>query len=314
MSDIEDRPRRIAVTGAAGRLGRLLIRRLHRSHTVVGIDRRPFDGAPVDVELHKIDIRRKRSEQIFRRGRFDAVVHLNVMHNPRASSEDHHIFNIRGTNRVVEYCHKFDVPKLVILSSANVYGPRPDNSQFLTEDEPLLAGMVFSEIRDLIELDMCAQGYFWKYPDIETVILRPVHIVGAVHNAPSNYLRLARVPRLAGFDPMVQVIHEEDVVSAIECALAPGVSGLFNVPACEPARLARLVELSGASQFALPHFVARPLMDRLWRWRLTSFPPPEIDHLRFVCMVDGERAEKVLDFRPRFSLEETMAALRATRH
>ena len=68
---------------------------------------------------------------------------------------------------------------------------------------------------------MLAQGFFWKHPETETVILRPVHIVGRVHNAPSNFLRLPTIPTLLGFDPMVQVIHEEDVVRAIGRALRP---------------------------------------------------------------------------------------------
>ena len=95
---------RVAITGISGRFGALLTRRLHRQHTVVGIDRRPFPSAPADVELHRIDIRRKRCEEVFRKGAFDAVVHLNVMHDPRASSADHHTFNIQGTTRVMQYC------------------------------------------------------------------------------------------------------------------------------------------------------------------------------------------------------------------
>src|SRR5437879_5564684 len=79
----------------------------------------------------------------------------------------------------------------------------------------LMASQEFPAIRDLIEVDMMASSFFWKTPSIETVILRPVHILGSVHNAPSNFLRLKYVPTLLGFDPMIQVIHELDVVEAI---------------------------------------------------------------------------------------------------
>src|SRR5262245_65447538 len=74
-----------------------------------------------------------------------------------------------------------------------------------------------------------ASSFFWKAREIETVILRPVHILGGVHNAPSNYLRLPVIPTLLGFDPMVQIIHELDVAEAIVCALKPGVRGIFHV-------------------------------------------------------------------------------------
>ena len=74
----------------------------------------------------------------------------------------------------------------------------------------VLAPLV-AEMRDLVEIDHMASSFFWKAREIDTVILRPVHILGGVRNAPSNYLRLSVVPTLLGFDPMVQMIHERDV-------------------------------------------------------------------------------------------------------
>ena len=141
-----------------------------------------------------------------------------------------HSFNVVGTHKILDLCVRHGVRKVVVLSSANVYGPRPDNSNFLPEEAPLMAAERFSEMRDLIELDMYAQSFMWKHPELETVILRPVNIVGpTVRNAPSNYLRLARPITVLGFDPMVQLIHEEDVCRALALALRPGLRGVFNV-------------------------------------------------------------------------------------
>ncbi|MBV72091.1 MAG: NAD-dependent epimerase [Myxococcales bacterium] len=304
---------KIAITGIAGRFGRLLAGLLHRNHEVVGIDRRPCRTVPKDVEVHCIDIRRKRCEAIFRQNRFDAVVHLQVLHNPRASSAEHYSFNIQGTDRVMSHCVKHGVKKLVLLSSANVYGPRPDNTQFLGEDTPLMGGERFSEIRDLVGVDMLGQSFFWKYPQVETVILRPVHIIGLVRNAPSNYLRLLRPWTLAGFDPVVQVIHENDTALAVEHALEPGIQGIFNVPGCEPAPLSQLHRLAECKPIAVPHLVAGPMLNRLFKMRLTTFPAPELDHLRYLCMVDGQRARSTLGFNPQHDLADTMAHLRLTR-
>ena len=304
---------KIAITGIAGRFGRVLAGLLHRHHTVVGIDRRPCKTVPKDVEVHCIDIRRKRCEAIFRQHQFDAVVHLHVLHNLRASSADHYSFNIQGTDRVMSHCVKHGVQKLILLSSANVYGPRPDNTQFLPEGAPLMGGERFSEIRDLVGVDMLGQSFFWKYPQIETVILRPVHIVGAVRNAPSNYLRLRRPWTLAGFDPVIQIIHELDVARAIELSLKAGIQGIFNISGCEPAPLSQIQTLADCRPVPLPHLVAGPMLNRLFKMRLTTFPAPELDHLRFLCMVDGRRAENEMGYQPQYNLTETMAHLRMSR-
>jgi UDP-glucose 4-epimerase len=205
------------------------------------------------------------------------------------------------------------VPKLVVLSSANVYGPQPDNPQFLTEESPLLGGAAFSEIRDLIEVDMLAQSFFWKHPETETVILRPVHILGGVHNAASNYLRLDTVPTLLGFDPMVQVIHESDVVRAIQLALDGGVRGIFNLAGPAPLPLSRIIKIGGRPHLPVPYSIAKMFLQRMWSLRLSNFPVPELDHIRYVCMVDDVRARELLGFKPAVSVEETVRSVNADR-
>jgi len=304
---VEERP--VLITGICGRLGRRLARRLHRELPVVGIDRREFDGRPKDVQHYKFDIRRKKTQDVFRQQPLAAVVHLGVMHDPRVSQAEHHTWNVAGFQRLLEFVAQYEVPKLIVLSSANVYGPRPDNPQFLTENAPLLGGAAFSEIRDLIEVDMLAQSFFWKRPQTETVILRPVHILGSVRNAPSNYLRLKAIPTLLGFDPMVQVIHQDDVVSAIERALRPGVRGIFNVAGPPPLPLSHLIAHTGRPRVTIPHFLATGIIQSLWRYRVTSFPAPELDHIRYVCMVDDRRARAELGYAPEHAIEETVRAV-----
>jgi UDP-glucose 4-epimerase len=299
----------VLVTGICGRLGKRLARVLHRERRVVGVDRRPFVDKPKDIDHAQVDIRRKKLKEVFRAGDIDAVVHLGVMHDPRASASDHHSWNVAGFSKLLEYVVQFQIPKLVVLSSANVYGPQPSNPQFLTEDAPLLGGQNFSDIRDLVEVDMLAQSFFWKLPETETVILRPVHILGTVRNAASNFLRLNPVPTVMGFDPMTQVIHESDVVGAIELALRAGIRGIFNVAGPEPAPLSRIIKILGRQRLSVPYSLGRVVLRRMWSLRLTTFPPPELDHIRYVCMVDDRRARQVLGFIARKSLDETVLSV-----
>lgn len=299
----------VVITGICGRLGKGVARVLHRERKVIGVDRRPFLDKPKDVEHRQIDVRRKKLKDVFRSGAIEAVVHLGVMHDPRASAAEHHSWNVAAFAKLLEYVAQFHVPKLVVLSSANVYGPQPDNPQFLTEESPLLGGASFSEIRDLIEVDMLAQSFFWKHPATETVILRPVHILGGVHNAASNYLRLDTVPTLLGFDPMVQVIHESDVVRAIRLALNGGVRGIFNVAGPAPLPLSRVIKIGGRPHLPIPYSIAKMFLNRMWSLRLSDFPVPELDHIRYVCMADDTRARSILALPRPIGIEETVRSL-----
>ncbi len=303
-------PATVVVTGISGNLGRVVARQLHTEAHVVGLDRRPFAGKPKDVVHHQVDLRKAKAEEVFRAHRVDALIHLGIMHDPRMPRSEAHSFNVLGTSRILDLCVRHGVRKVVVLSSANVYGPRPDNSSFLPEETPLMAAERFSEIRDLIELDMVAQSFMWKHPELETVILRPVNIVGpTVRNAPSNYLRLARPVTVLGFDPMVQLIHEEDVGRALVLALRPGLRGVFNVAGPGEVPLSSILRELGRQPVPVPHPLVRALVRRAFEARLTGFPPEEIDHIQYLCVVDGSRFAREAGWIPARSMRETIRSV-----
>ena len=119
---------RIVLTGISGRFGRRLANRLNRHHEVIGLDRRPCPGLPQDIIHHRVDIRRRPAENIFRQGEIDAVIHLGVVHNFRISSEELYVRNIIGTETLLRYISNYNVKKLILLSTGDVYGPTPGKS------------------------------------------------------------------------------------------------------------------------------------------------------------------------------------------
>jgi len=303
-------PRTVLVTGISGNLGRALAKLLHTETRVVGLDRRPFAGKPKDIAHHQLDIRKARVEEVFRRHRPEALIHLGIMHDPREPRSEAHSFNVLGTHKILDLCVRHGVKKAVVLSSANVYGPRPDNSNFLPEETPLMAGERFSEMRDLVELDMYAQSFMWKHPELETVLLRPVNIVGpTVRNAPSNFLRIERPLTVMGFDPMLQIIHEQDVCRALALALKPGLRGVFNVTGPGELPLSAILRELGRHPIPVPHLLIRSILRRAFEARLTSFPPEEVDHIQYLCIVDGSRFVHEAGWSPHASLRETIRSV-----
>jgi UDP-glucose 4-epimerase len=101
------------------------------------------------------------------------------------------------------------------------------------------------------------------------------------------------------------------VVEAIVCALRPGTRGIFNVTGPGEVPLSTILRELGKPTVPIPHPLAMPILNALWRSKLTSFPVPELDHIRFVCMVDGTRAHELLGFKARRTLKETIRAVHA---
>jgi UDP-glucose 4-epimerase len=303
-------PHTVLVTGIAGNLGRVLAKLLHTETRVVGIDRRAFTGKPKDIAHYVVDLRKARAEEAFRRNRVGAVIHMAIAHDPRLPRAEAHSFNVIGTHKLMELCARHGVKKVVVLSSASVYGPRPDNSNFLPEETPLMAAERFNDMSDLIELDMYAQSFMWKHPEIETVIVRPVNVVGpTVKNAQSSYLRMRRPFTVMGFDPMIQLIHEEDACRAMVLALRPGLRGVFNVTGPGQVPLSSILKELGRTPIPIPHPIIRTLARRLYEARMSSFPPEEVDHIQYLCVVDGSRFTREAGWQPRYSIRDTIRSV-----
>lgn len=299
----------VLVTGISGRLGRRVARTLHRTGRVVGLDKRPPEDLPEDVEYAQSDVLRSRSLELFRDPGLSAVVHLGVVHDPHLPSAERHNRNVLSLEKVFRAAEQFEIPKIVVLSSANAYGPRADNAQFLTEDAPLLGSGRSAELRTLVELDMLAQSFAFRSSRCKVIILRPANILGLVKNAASNYLRLPVVPTLLGFDPMIQAVHEDDVVRAIDLAIDADVSGVFNISGPPPIPLSRALSELERRTVAVPHSLALAALGSLFAARVTRFESTELDFIRYVCMIDDQRARRDLGYEPTFGLKETLKSV-----
>jgi UDP-glucose 4-epimerase len=89
------------------------------------------------------------------------------------------------------------------------------------------------------------------------------------------------------------------------------VRGIFNVVGPGEVPLSTILHELGKPMVPIPHPLAKVALTTLWRGKLTSFPVPELDHIRYVCMVDGTRARETLGFKPQHTLKETIRAVNA---
>src|SRR5215831_14899228 len=302
---------KLLITGIAGGKGRLIARRVADFFQIAGVDRVPWQGAPHNVRLHVVDLRKRKFEDVFRTERPDALVHLAFVRHFRSDPEVRHEVNVLGTKKVLEYAVAYGVKRIVVLSSSYVYGALPDNPYYVNEDYPLNVSRTYPEIRDLAEVDTLATAFLWRHPEVVTTILRPVNTLGYyTHSAIGTYLRHRYVPTIMGFNPMMQFVHEEDVAEAVALALQTGAHGVFNVagPGAVPLKVA--IRETGGTAVPIPEPLAWAVFSRLFRLGLYHTPPGAMDFLKYPCTVDGSAFQRATGFSPLFSLEDIFASVR----
>jgi UDP-glucose 4-epimerase len=101
----------------------------------------------------------------------------------------------------------------------------------------------------------------------------------------------------------------EDAARALIAALEPGRKGVYNVVGPGEVPLSSVFEELGSRPRSVPHLLARPLLSTLFKYRLAEYPPEELDHIQFLCMVDGSRWAKEAKWAPKYSMRETIQAV-----
>jgi nucleoside-diphosphate-sugar epimerase len=293
----------VAVTGAAGYLGRLVLQRLEHDPQigrVVGIDVADPDFTTRNLEFYRMDVRSPHIIQAIES--CDAVVHLAAVRGDPDETRD---VNVGGTRSVADAATRAGVRKLVFTSTIEVYGAHPDNDFPLTEESAVRPNHQSAYASSKAEAETVVSYYAEAHPGVVVTTLRLAWVCGPTLPTRSASVIDTRV-RLAikGYDPPLQALHEDDAADAIAFAVANDAGGVFNVAPDDVVE--QPASVLGQRTVTLEVDRARRLLDRTARLGL-SVPAAEISALMYPQVMSGERLRDV-GFVPRHSTEEALRA------
>ena len=259
--------RRVLVTGAEGFVGgRLVPRLVERGAAVVAChapgtipaDEDAAAGDPSSIERVALDIRnRGEVDRVFRDAAPDAVVHLAGLSDVAASwrrIDDYYRVNVEGSENVAAAARALsDGCRLVVASSAEVYGAVPEAELPAREDRELRPGSPYALTKAAVERICLPLG---------AVAVRSFNLIGPGQSAkfalPSFAAQLAAIAagreepvlRVGNLTSRRDFVHVDDGADAYALLVERGEpGGVYNVARGEAveldAALRRLIRISG---------------------------------------------------------------------
>jgi UDP-glucose 4-epimerase len=288
---------KVVIPGISGRLARLVAEQLLvDGHEVVGIDPRPWPSAPKAVTLYAVDIRKRAAEEVFRKHKPDAVIHMATVTHLVETSEERYRINLGGTRAVFDCCKAYGVGQAIFVGRHTYYGASADSPLYHAEDDPPMAVTTFPELADLVAADLYATTALWRNPELTTAVLRVCYTLGPTgHGTLATFLRGPRVPIIWGYDPLFQFMHEADVAAAICLALTKRLRGVYNVAGPQPVPLSIAVRGTGRTPAYMPEWIFRAM---LGRFGLPRLPPGAMAHIKYPVVVDAAPFRAATGFHP----------------
>jgi UDP-glucose 4-epimerase len=301
---------KVLIPGITGRLARSVATRLHGAgHQVLGIDRRPWPDAPKDIPIFQIDIRKRAAEDVFRKEQPEAVIHMATVTHLTVRNEDRFRINLFGTRAVFDHCAHYGAKRCIFVGRHTYYGAAADSALYHGEEDPPFAMTTFPELADLVAADLYAGSALWRYPELDTCVLRLVYTLGpSLSGTLATFLRGPRVPTVLGFDPLFQFMHEEDAADAICLALEKKLRGVYNVAGPQPMPLTAIVRQAGRQPVPVPELLLKVAFGR---FGLPQLPPGAVAHLKYPVVIDDSSFRASTSFNHKHDEDQTIAAFHA---
>ncbi|HSA58268.1 MAG TPA: NAD-dependent epimerase/dehydratase family protein [bacterium] len=307
-------PPAIALTGTSGFVGSSLLRELEKDPAyrhVVAIDYRKPPFETTKTKFYRLDLTETLADskllEILEKENVETLVHAAIpVSPPHDLSWAHELVSV-GTMYVLDACAAWKVKKLVFASTTEVYGAHATNPNFLSEDHPMHGGFKSRFLKDKIEAELQAQKFARKHPETVVTILRPSTILGPnVRNYKTNFLQSPVIFTVMGYDPLLQFVHEEDVIRAFKLSLDKDYPGIFNIVGDGVLPLSKVLKLAGKLSLPVPAPLLYPIVQLLWYGNVVPAPASRLDFLKYLSVADGTKAKKTMGFTARYSTKETL--------
>ncbi len=281
-----------------------------RVPSLFGCDVADPTSAIEEMDFVHADTRQSVIGKLVRRLQIDTVVHMAVTVDSAGDHRTAHETNVIGTMNVLAGCAGPSSPvrRLVVKSSQAVYGAAPGDPSFVTEEAAGSDRPAYGLKRDLLEMEQLVQEFALRTSGCSVSLLRLGYRVseGTTLN---RYLSLPIVPTFAGFDPRLQLLHEDDAAEAVVRAAMEGHDGVFNVAADGIVLLSQAIAIMGGKPAPVLPPYGRWLGQLALRAAGVDMPGHLTDFVTFGCITDCSRLARTFGWKPAYSTRAVMDSL-----
>jgi UDP-glucose 4-epimerase len=297
---------RYLITGGSGYIGSRLIEILGAREDVeqiVNVDVRPPARPHAKATYTRGDVRDYGAiRELLERNQPEALVHLAFLLNPIRDEARMYDIDVNGTQAVLRAAAEAGTQQVLVTSSATAYGAFADNPRPIAEDWPVRGQPDFSYARDKAEADRLCQLWALEHADRVMTIVRPCIVFGPnVDNYISRaWEKSAFMPVMDGVDQEFQLVHEDDVVSAVTGLLDAKAGGAFNVAGDGSLRWGESAQMIGLKTREMSMKAVRRIYTVAWTLHVprVEAPPGNLNFIRFPWVVSNEKLKAEIGWEP----------------
>lgn len=311
--------RRVLITGIDRVLAGRLAARLEADDEVAyigGLGLREPRHDLARTEYVRTDLRNPLVAKVIEATRADTIVHLDITATPHHAGGRSQMkeLNVIGTMQLLGAAQKAPaLRKMVVKSTTAVYGSHYTNPALLREDAVPAAPRQHGYGKDAVDVENYARAFGRRREDVMLTILRFANFIGPRVETPlTRYFALPVMPTVLGYDPRLQLCHEDDAVEVLYRSVRGDQRGIYNVAGPGMVYLSQAIRLAGRVPLPVP----LPFMNSIGGLVRTTgrvdFSPDQLRLLMYGRVGDISRLREAFGYEPAYSTREALDDFLAT--
>jgi 1-acyl-sn-glycerol-3-phosphate acyltransferase/nucleoside-diphosphate-sugar epimerase len=232
-----------------------------------------------------------------------------VVYAPPQRARNLMIPDLQQAELVFQECVRANIKKLVLLSSAMIYGSTPHNQGFIREVQPVLGSGAKQLARGWHDLEALAFSYFGDAATTpaELTILRPAAVLVPHSKEYFSKLFQKRIAiTLPGHDPTMQLLSPKDLATAVRRVIEKSRGGVYNIAPRGVTTLRAALRLAGVRRVPVSRLLQRAARPTLERAGL-AHAIEHLDYIRYSWTICDKKIRRELSFVPQRSSMEALA-------
>lgn len=291
---------RILITGAAGMIGRALMEELNGPQ-IIATDMQPPDPVPDHVRFQTMDVTGDDPDRVIGELRPDVVVHLASIVTPPAGTgrEFAYQVDVVGTRNVLQACLTYKVRRLVVTSSGAAYGYHADNSDWLSETDPLRGNPEFAYADHKRQVEEILAEARANTPELEQVILRVGTVLGAgTENQITALFRKPRLLAVMGSESPFVFVWTRDLARILARAATNGPAGIYNVAGDGVMGVTDLARAMNKPILRLPAWALKGALAMAHPLGLSQYGPEQVRFLQYRPVLANDALKSEFGYTP----------------
>ncbi len=179
--------------------------------------------------------------------------------------------------------------QVVVITSARVYGARPDNPVPLTESDPVRPSPEAGVAMDMVAVEDVVERARSTYPGVRFVLIRPAPVVGeGADTSVSRHFAAPRLLTIRDTEPLWQFVHVDDLATAVATVVQHDLGPVVNVAAPGWLTQEQAEEISGMRSIEVSRSIAVGTAQRLHQLGLLRSPAADLDFVAHPWVVAAQ--------------------------